>query len=141
MSRSTYIKTICRKEIPAGIHLLTIRNAKQVDEENVLLSFINDGRIHEQTFKIGNNKLNKMLTFIDLDPDFNVHKKDLIGKKVWGYIREVWKVKDCIKQGEADFVLFDFSVCINENNKPVHSDDPERNEGIVMGDFTDHIEI
>jgi len=141
MSRSTYTKIICRKEVPAGIHLLTIRNAKPIDEETIFISFIVDGHIHEQTFKIGTKKLVKMLSQIDLDADSQIQKKDMVGKKVWGYIREVWRVNDFQKQGEADYVLFDTSVCINENNKPVHSDDPDRNDGVVQGDFVEYIEI
>ena len=141
MSRSTYTKITCRKEVPAGIHLMTIRNAKPVDEEHILLSFINDGRIHEQVFKIGNKKLVKMLNQIDLDSDSQIQKKDLVGKKVWGYIREIVKVKDFQKQDTADYVLFDTSVCINESIKPIHSDDPDRNDGVLQGDFVEYLEV
>ncbi len=131
---------ICRKEVHAGIHLMTIHNAKPIDENTIFISFITDGHIHEQTFKIGNKKLNKMLIQIDLDPDMQIQKKDLVGKKVWGYIREIVKVKDFQSQGTTDYVLFDTSVCINESIKPIHSDDPERNEGSLQGDFVEYLD-
>ena len=131
---------ICRKEVPAGIHLLTIRNAKPIDENTIFISFINDGRIHEQVFKIGHKRLTKILAQIDLDSDMQIQKKDLVGKKIWGYIREIVKVKDFQSQGTTDYVLFDTSVCINESIKPVHSDDPERNEGSLQGDFVEYLE-
>lgn len=140
MSRSTYKTIICRKEVPAGIHLMTIRNAKPIDEETIFISFINDGRIHEQTFKIGNKRLTKMLSQMDLDPELTIHKKDLIGKEVWGYVKEVVKVKDFQKQS-ADYVLFDTSVHIDKSFKPVHSDDPDLNNGNVQGDFVEYVEV
>lgn len=142
MSRSTYIsRKELKTEIGAGIHLLTIKDVKTTPIDDSYISLItfagndmNSGLIHQELFKTESSKLFKLLRQCDCDPSQVIMKKDIVGKKVFGYIRAVQKVIDYKVSGEPTFELFDTSPYV-DGMKPVHSDSPELNEGRFVGEF------
>ena len=139
MSRSTHIPLKSLKsELIAGIYPLTIRDVKTVPiddyDYNSIISFECGGKTHQELFKVGSSRLYKLLIQCDIDPSLAVIKREIIGKRVWGYIRAVCKIKDYKVSGDPTFELFDTTPYV-DGMKPVHSDSPELNEGRFVGEF------
>lgn len=94
--------SILKTEIPAGIHALTISDVKLHKKSNgdvilhednpaVIVSFENDGRLHQELYWIGSTnytKLQKIIIQVGLDPAMQINKKEIVGKQVNGFIKE-----------------------------------------------------
>lgn len=95
--------SILKTEIASGIHSLVISDLKMHKKSNgeiilhednpaVIVSFKNEDKIHQEIYWIGSNnytKLQRIILQVGLDPNVQINKKDIVGKKVWGLIQEI----------------------------------------------------
>ncbi|CAK0771525.1 hypothetical protein CCP3SC1AL1_570001 [Gammaproteobacteria bacterium] len=95
--------SILKSEIPVGIHILTISDLKLHKKSNgeiitfegnpaVIVSFKNNGLIHQELYWIGSTnytKLQKVIVQVGLDPNNQINKKDIVGKQIQGIITEI----------------------------------------------------
>lgn len=127
----------------------TIKNL--MDQPTMVVIFKkDDGTQHEQhyildgMFKQDNFK--KMLAVAKVTPSegkTNPTKKDAIGKRLWGSVKEINHVMDdkqvVDENGPViEYYLFKASVYFDGGPRPRIAGDPQDNEGIPSGQFIDY---
>lgn len=110
--------SILKTEIGAGVNILTISDIRLHKKSNgdvithednpaVIVSFENGGKLHQELFWIGSTnytKLQKIIIQVGLDPAEQINKKDIVGKQIYGLIKEIKTMRgsECIK---SEFML------------------------------------
>lgn len=126
--------SILKTEIPAGIYPLTISDIKMHKKSNgelityeenpaVIVSFENEGRIHQELYWIGSTnytKLQKIILQVGLDPAMQISKKEIVGKQIEGIIKEHVTMRDA-ERIKSEFRLedtfpIDHGTVLNSNN-------------------------
>lgn len=102
MSFNVKRESILTTEIPSGIHLLTINNAKTHKKSNgeiitydqnpgVIVTYSLGDLKHQEIYWVNGynyHRLRLLLHQIGVDDSGDIQKKDLLGKKFWGVIVE-----------------------------------------------------
>jgi len=157
------VKNTLKTELSPGINLVAVSRIEKYcrpggdpifynGSSGIIIDFVlvdptlETRKIHQEIFWLNGfnrSKLDKLLARIDCDLKSDIKKKDIINRKLWIYLRAIYKVKPdghVDENSEYTIRLFDSAPCNNEKIRPIHSDDPERLNGHLQGDFVQYIQ-
>jgi len=95
--------SILKTEIASGIYPLVISDLKMHKKSNgelilfednpgVIVSFKHEDKIHQELYWIGSTnytKLQRIILQVGLDPNKQIMKKEIVGKRIYGLITEI----------------------------------------------------
>jgi len=95
--------SILKTEIASGIYTLVISDLKMHKKSNgelilfednpgVIVSFKHEDKIHQELYWIGSTnytKLQRIILQVGLDPNKQIMKKEIVGKRIYGLITEI----------------------------------------------------
>jgi len=149
-------------EITAGVHLVTILSMKRLLDSNknqvikdgemaIIITFATgDNRRHEQVYYLGkgNEGRERYFTSMCLDAGVDMsktplEKKDVIGKRLWIAIKEVFTLinggedvlKDITGAEVIEYFVFQTAPVFDPERAPTWKGDPAKNDGNAMDLF------
>lgn len=157
------VKTI-KKELKTGIHLVTITDASLIKgadgkplktvggETGISVRFTDANQSSfDKPFWLNGDRHKdflKMLSAAQINSKATAFKAEAKGKRLWIFIKEVWDIDlenivyhDVTGEPIINYYIFNYSPCVNPENRPMMMGDPAMNNGRASEKFIDYQQI